>query len=183
MMIEFTSLDLLLGIAILAILIVILWHKKKSFSYLFFFSVFWIYLLYVVSVIVFPFPMIKFSAGETFKPSINLIPFYFGSCGELPNACFMNIFGNTLLTIPFGFGINFITRLRARDILWLAIAVGLLLESTQLIISLIFRSSFRSVDINDVMFNAMGVLLGFGIFGIFVRLYSRLGFSFPSNLT
>ena len=122
-------------------------------------------------------------ASETFKPSINLIPFYFGSCGELPGACLMNIIGNILLTVPFGFGVSFVMRLKAKDILWLAIGVGLAFETIQLIVSVIFRSSFRSVDINDVILNAAGVLLGFVIFGIFVRLYSRLGFSFPSNLT
>jgi len=170
-MIEFTPYDFIIGVAILAILLVILWRQKKSFSFLFFFSIFWIYLLYVVSVVVFPFLIIKISNGEIFRPSINLIPFYFGSCGELPNACYMNIIGNILITMPLGFGINFISRVRAKDFLWLAFVVGFAIEGAQLIISLIFRSSFRSIDINDVILNAIGVLLGYGCFRIFAWIY------------
>jgi glycopeptide antibiotics resistance protein len=170
-MIEFNSRYFLLGIAILAVLLIILWFQKKCFSYLFFFSIFWIYLLYVVSVVVFPFPVIGIPAGEIFRPSINLIPLYFGSCGVLANICYMNIIGNILITMPFGFGINFIVRVKARNILWLALVIGLLFEATQLIISLIFKSSFRSIDINDVILNAIGVLLGYGCFMVFARLY------------
>jgi glycopeptide antibiotics resistance protein len=170
-MIEFTSGNFLIGIAILAILLVILWFKNKCSSYLFFFSIFWFYLLYVVSVVVFPFPVIGIPAGEIFRPSINLIPLYFGSCGELANACYMNIIGNILITMPFGFGINFIVRVKARDFLWLALMVGLIFEVTQLIISLVFKSSFRSIDINDVILNAIGVLLGYGCFRVFAWLY------------
>jgi glycopeptide antibiotics resistance protein len=180
MMIEFTSF-IVVGISILAILLVVLWHRKKGIPYLFFFSIFWIYLLYVVGVIVFPFPIIKTSTGEIFRPSINLIIFYFGSCGELANSCFMNIIGNILIAVPFGFGINFIARVRTKDILWLALMVGLMFEGTQLIISLVFKSSYRSIDINDVVLNAIGVVLGYGCFRIFAWLYlavaQRLNFS------
>jgi glycopeptide antibiotics resistance protein len=182
MMIEFTSFDFLIGIAILAILLVILWRQKKSFSYLFFFSIFWIYLLYVVSVVVFPFPIIEISAGEIFKPSINLIPLYFGLCSELPNACFMNIVGNILITMPFGFGVSFIARVRAKDFLWLAFVVGFTFEGAQIIISLIFRSPFRSIDINDVILNAIGVLLGYGCFRIFAWLYLMMAQRLKINL-
>ena len=73
--------------------------------------------------------------------------------------------------MPFGFGISFLARLKPKDFLWLAILVGLVFEGTQLVISFIFRSGFRAVDINDVILNAAGVWLGYGLFRIFGYLY------------
>ena len=171
MMIYFGRSQIYVGLAALALSLIILWKRNKSLSYLFFFSIFWIYLMGVVSVVIFPFPMDI--PNPDFKPSINLIPFYFGSCFDyLPALCFRGIYENILLTIPLGFGISFILSLKQKHIFWLALAVGLTFETVQLIISLAFKTAFRSVDINDVILNAVGVLLGYGLFRIFGAVYS-----------
>jgi glycopeptide antibiotics resistance protein len=102
---------------------------------------------------------------------VNFIPFYFGTC-EIAALCIYNIVGNILLTMPFGFGISFIVQFGSKNLLWLAFAVGFALESSQLVISLIYQSAFRSVDINDVILNAFGVVFGYGTFRLFGRLYS-----------
>jgi glycopeptide antibiotics resistance protein len=173
MMVNFNDTHLFIGLIALVIALVVLRMQKKSFSYLFFFSVFWIYMLGVISVVVFPFPIDL--SNPNFKLSVNLIPFNFGSCFKyLPEVCFRTLYENILLTIPFGFGISFIARVKPGSIVWFAVAVGLVLELSQLAISLIFRTSFRSVDINDVVLNALGVLLGYGTFRIFGWLYSSL---------
>jgi glycopeptide antibiotics resistance protein len=169
MIVNFTYTHLLIGLAALMVMLVVLRKKNKSFSYLFFFSMFWIYMMGVAGVVAFPF-FIGYSNAD-FKPRINLIPLNFGDCGFLI-LCIRNIYENILLTVPFGFGISFITSTRPKNIFWLAIAVGFTFEITQLVISLVFKSPFRSVDINDVILNAIGVLLGYGIFRIFARLYS-----------
>jgi len=122
----------------------------------------------VISVVVFPFPVGV--TAPNFKPSINLIPLRFGDC-SFAMLCVRNIYENILLTMPFGFGINFITRIKSQNVFWLALAVGFTCEFTQLIISLIFKSAFRSVDINDVILNATGVLFGYGLFRIFGWLF------------
>ncbi len=168
MMVYFTAVDLFVGLIVLFIILTVLWKQKRSFAYMFFFSVFWIYLMGVFSVVVFPFPI---GVGNpNFKPSINLIPLHFGDCSFVM-LCIRNIYENILLTMPFGFGISFIARIKSQNILWLALAVGFSFEITQLVISLIFKSAFRSVDINDVILNAAGVLLGYGVFRIFGWLY------------
>ncbi|MEP7136210.1 MAG: VanZ family protein [Chloroflexota bacterium] len=124
----------------------------------------------VVSLVAFPFPIDI--PTSNFKPDINLSPFNFGYCdSRMLLLCFQNLYENILLTIPFGWGISFIARIKPRNIFWLALAVGFLFEFVQLIISLAIRSSFRIVDINDVMLNAAGVLIGYGLFQIFGWLY------------
>jgi glycopeptide antibiotics resistance protein len=160
MMVYFTSTHWLIGFGALAITLIILWAQQKSFSYLFFFSVFWVYMMGVVSLVVFPFLMGH--PDPYFKPDVNLVQ------------CVSDIYENILLTIPFGFGISFIARVKPKNIFWLAITVGFTFEFVQLIISLAVRNSFRTVDINDVILNATGALLGYGAFRIFGWLYSAV---------
>ncbi len=163
----------LAGIAALFAILIILRRRKRSGAYLFFFSIFWIYLLFVFSAIIFPIAPLPESYSGIFRPSINLTPFYFGPC-SMPEHCFENIVGNILLTIPFGFGVSFVLRLKPKDFLWLAILLGLVFETVQLIISFTFRSSFRIVDVNDVLLNAIGVWIGYGLFRVFGYLYLSL---------
>lgn len=174
MFIDFDGNDLLIGIGILFILLPILWWRKRNFSYLLFFSIFWAYLLMVVAVVIFPFAIDTDYTGTTFAPSINLIPFYFGSCFMLVNLCVRSIIENIVLAIPFGFGVNFLVKIKAKNILWLALAVGFVFEFSQFFISLLFRSSFRATDINDVILNGTGVLIGYTLFRLFAWLYLKL---------
>jgi glycopeptide antibiotics resistance protein len=83
------------------------------------------------------------------------------------------IFNNILLTIPLGFGLNFLCRLRMKDILCIS-AVGLGIELLQLALTLLLRYPYRVVDINDVWLNAMGVLIGYGLFQAFAWSYRQI---------
>jgi glycopeptide antibiotics resistance protein len=171
-MIYFDETDLLIGIAILFFTLPVLWWEKRNLSYLLFFSIFWLYLLSVISVVVFPVP-INIPYAGTFSPSINLIPFYFGDC-QLPELCIRSTVENIILTIPFGFGVNFLVKIKPKNICWLAVAVGFVFEFSQLVISLVFRSGFRSTDINDVILNGTGVLAGYMLFQLFAWLYLKI---------
>ena len=100
-------------------------------------------------------------------PSINIIPFYFGSCFMLANLCVRSIIENIILTVPFGFGINFLIQIKSKYFLGLALAVGFVFEFSQLVISIAFRSGFRTVDVNDMILNGTGVLIGYVLFRLF----------------
>ena len=73
--------------------------------------------------------------------------------------------------MPYGFVINFLTGMNAKKIVRISICLGLGLEMAQLLLSLALRYPYRVVDINDAIFNAFGVLLGYGLFKLFARLY------------
>lgn len=90
------------------------------------------------------------------------------------NLCARGIIENIVLTIPFGFGINFLVRIKPIRFVWLAPAVGFGFEFSQLVISLVFRSGFRTSDINDVMLNAIGVLIGYTLFRVFALAYLKI---------
>jgi glycopeptide antibiotics resistance protein len=94
---------------------------------------------------------------------VNLIPFnYFDFLNKF--VIFIEIVQNIFLTMPFGFGINFIARVKSKNILWLGFAVGFVIEMAQLTVSLAIGSVYRTVDITDVLLNMVGVWLGYGLF-------------------
>lgn len=168
MLVYFGWVGVCIGFLALVVSLIVLRKKNKSFSYLFFFSVFWVYMMGVISVVVFPFPIAI--PNPDFRLSLQLIPFDFGFC-HLGTLCLKNIYENILLTIPFGFGISFIAFIKPKNILGLALAVGFTFELVQLILSFLIKNSFRVIDINDVILNAIGVLLGYGTLKIFGWLY------------
>lgn len=168
MWIQFYPYPALIGMTILVILLPIIWQKKQNLFHLFCFSVFWIYLLGVVSATLIPFPPPL--RGELRTPvseilsRINLIPFNFGGLFDLhPNIAILELGGNILLTVPFGFMIPFLIQVKGRQIPWLALAVGLSTELSQLAACLILGTNYRSVDINDVILNALGAFIGYGL--------------------
>lgn len=167
-MLDFGWMHAFVGFIGLAIILVFLWRRSRNIWRVIFFSIFWIYLMGAVSVVAFPFPIDY--RDPNFKPSINLVPFDFGPCFDM--LCIRNIYENILLTVPFGFGVNFVARIRPKNFFWLAIAVGLAFEFIQFNISLAVQNSFRVVDINDVALNAIGTLLGYALFRIFGTIYA-----------
>ena len=183
MLIEFNATAWLIGLIILAVLLILL--RKRGSYFLFFFSLFWVYLLVLVSVTVFPIPLGADVGNQFNNPwkliafmlrvnALNLAPLYFGNCWDLPRACATGIYENILMTVPFGFGINFIARFKSRDFIWLALLVGLLDETAQFVLDIALGGAFRSVDVNDVLFNGLGVWLGYGLFRGFAWLFLTL---------
>lgn len=175
---QFSAIALAIGFAVL---LVVFWWCKRSLSYLLCLTVFSFYLLLALDKIFFPLQVsgyyVDFMRQQPFLYFVNLIPFYFGPYGTLESA-FSTLMLNVLLTMPFGFGINFLARIRAKAFLWIAPAVGLSIEGMQLFISLL-GYAYRIIDINDVLMNALGVWIGYGLFRLFARLYvwaiGRLG--------
>ncbi len=147
--------------------------RKRNIWYTLCYAIFSLYLLFAVDKVFFP---IQIDGGYAdarrqlpFWSDLNIIPFYFGPYG-LEDAL-STVLLNVLLTIPFGFGISFIVNIRPRVILWIAPCVGLSFEGTQLLISIFLRYMYRIMDINDVIMNALGVLIGYGAFLVFVWVY------------
>lgn len=175
MLIDFDGSIWLIGFVFLTISLLILWQRKHSLSYLFCCFLFGIYLLFVIKVTLFPIPlsgeMIDIMRAQMpFMSGVNLIPFYFGAFAGI-SEIWRGLLLNILLTIPFGFGMNFIMQCRARNILSLAMMVGITIEGIQLLISLVLGFPYRAIDVNDVLCNAVGVLIGYGFFRIFAWVY------------
>ena len=173
MFIYFYPAGFYISLIILALVLVVLHLQGKSIFYIISSAVFGVYLIGAISVAVFPF-VIDFSNPD-FRLNLNFIPLDFGSCFDyLPQNCFKDIFNNILLTMPFGFGIHFIANIKPKNIPWIIVIVGCSFEFVQLVMALVFHAGFRAIDINDVILNATGFLLGHGIFRVFGVVYSLI---------
>jgi glycopeptide antibiotics resistance protein len=189
MRLEFFPYPFLIGVGILLILLIVLWRRKRSLSYLLCFSIFWMYLVIFIGLTIFPIPIRSNFEKSVWRESIahvfsriNLVPFCFGDLFSLhPNIILQEIVGNILLTVPFGFGIIFITPVKSKNIIWLAFLVGLVIETFQLLISIGLGGSYRSTDINDVILNALGVFIGYGLFRMFAWIFLKIKHRYGIN--
>ncbi|MFD7525747.1 VanZ family protein [Paenibacillus chitinolyticus] len=51
---------------------------------------------------------------------------------------------------------------------------GVAIEGAQLVLSLLIRAGYRTVDVNDVLLNFIGVLLGYGCYHLFAAIVRRI---------
>jgi glycopeptide antibiotics resistance protein len=109
---------------------------------------------------------LKFNDPHTgpgnFTPFKTIWPLLNGRTNHL--IALVNLLGNIVPFMPVGF----LAPLVYRKMTWqkslvLAIAVGLVMEGMEVV----FRVGIFDVD--DVLLNALGVMIGYGIFAVFVR--------------
>lgn len=134
---------------------------------------FLLYLLVALSQTLFPLSISTRPAAfqQGFSRGINLIPFYVGE-SQLDHLTRRENLLNIALTIPWGLGIGFVLPLKRRDALMAALFGGFLFEGAQLALSLfVFGYPYRTLDINDLIFNLTGAFIGYILFIIFCRLY------------
>ena len=172
MLIDFDESIILISAFFWIIIILFLKLKyKKSYVYLFFFTIFFIYLCNVLKYTQFPIILdgeMKKDIGQNVWGYANFIPFnpdYFAIKTSLLNI---------LLTIPFGFGLPFISKVSFKKIAVLGFLLGVFIEILQLIIALMVGFTTRYVDVNDIIFNFSGVLLGYGVFKLFLKSFKFL---------
>ena len=158
----------------LVVLLVVFRLRKMSLPRLLFCAIFGVYLIYAAEILFFP---LHISGGladaqrsQPFLRDIYLNPFDFGPFGSF-SAALPTLALNILLTVPFGFGIRFVVPVRTRQIRWIAPAVGLAAEGTQLAVSLLIGYVYRQIDIKDFLMNALGVVIGYTLFLAFARFY------------
>jgi glycopeptide antibiotics resistance protein len=131
--------------------------------------VLFVYLLGVIAETLFPIPvsptelMLRhISRGQ---PFYNLVPFttirfMIQQGGKV---AFINLAGNVVLFIPFGFLIPLVFKNlnRASRIIPLGFAATFMVESCQLLISYTLDIFFRSFDVDDMILNTLGVIVGY----------------------
>ena len=156
-----------------------LWSKKKkSFAYLIFFTIFYVYIVKVLDYTLFQFQsllLLKYFMpnlilnGQPAGKDLNLIPLITLTPQDLETSLL-----NILLLIPFGFGLPFITNFRMKKIVVIGALFSIAIEFLQLITGFMAKITFRIADINDVIFNTLGVAIGYMLFVGFVRSYRHL---------
>lgn len=160
------------------VIVVILRKKKKDFVYLLFFTIFFVYLFKILDYTLFQFQsliIMKYFMpnlilnGQAEGQSINLFPLITLTSQDLQTSLL-----NILLFIPFGFGLPFITKLRMKKIVIMGALFSLSIELLQLITGLLASITFRIADINDLIFNTIGVIFGCMLFVGFQWMFPHL---------
>ena len=140
-----------------------------------FFTIFYAYIVEVLDYTLFQFQslvLLKYFMpdlilnGQTAGKSINLIPLITLTPQDLKTSLL-----NILLLIPFGFGLPFVTNLRMKPIVVIGALFSIVIEFLQLITGLMAKITFRIADINDVIFNTLGVAVGYMLFVGSARIY------------
>lgn len=177
MRIDFFPLPLLIGLGVLVLLLPVIWLWKRSLRFLVVFSIFWIYMLMLTGLTLFPVhsPLTGEArrSVEEILGRVNLVPFHLGQGIRLSFTMRSEMFANLLLTVPFGVLIPALVRVRLVVFPLLAAGLGIGIELAQLGISLIYGATYRITDITDVILNFSGALAGYLVYLIISRLWQR----------
>jgi len=159
--------ELMLPFIAIGLLIVMIVNIKKNTGVVptLFWMAFVLYISMVIELVFFPVPFnpAEFEEGRRFShPVMNLIPFVDILCSPI-SVVIRNLVGNLLLLVPLGFSLPIILkgqRVKQKPIIILTVS-AIAVELIQFIGSfLIFKMNWKIVDIDDVIMNILGGLVG-----------------------
>jgi len=152
--------------------------KSGSFVYLLFFSIFYFYIIAVLYYTLFKFqslfllnwlsPSHLMVKAHTVAQGINLVPLVALRLADVKTSLL-----NILLFVPLGFGLPFITKMQMRKVVITGALFSVTIELLQLLSGVLAHKTFRTADINDVIFNTTGAVVGYLLFIWFMRLYRK----------
>ncbi|WP_367584787.1 VanZ family protein [Paenibacillus sp. FJAT-26967] len=151
-------------------------NNPKVYISLIFHGIFYIYVCYVIKYTLFPIPVNEnylslVRPGTAFRQNINMQLLWLSDNFSFTKEHALNI----LMTIPFGFIINYLIKPRGFGrIILLGALVGICIECFQLSISVLLNYPYRIIDSNDVVMNLAGVVAGYLIFRVISSVYIRL---------
>ncbi|MVO99912.1 VanZ family protein [Paenibacillus lutrae] len=177
-MLRFHILYIILSLPVYLIFVYLQQRKNnpKVYISLIFHGIFYIYVCYVIKYTLFPIPVNEnylslVRPGTTFKQNISMQPLWLSGHFSFTKEHALNI----LMTIPFGFIINYLIKPRgSARILMLGVLVGICIELIQFGISVLLNYPYRIIDSNDVVMNLTGVVAGYLIFRVISSVYIRL---------
>lgn len=148
-------------------------RTRQGRMYLLFFTVFFVYVVVVLDRTLFQFQsliVLKHLAphlmlnGQGDGNTMQLLPLV-----NLTPSDFKTSVLNVLLMVPFGFGLPFIASTRFVGTVTAGGLFSVVIELLQLVTGLIGGVTVRIADVNDVIFNTTGVILGYWLFDGFAR--------------
>jgi len=152
--------------------------KKKGLVYILFFTVFYVYAYKVLDYTLLQFQSLLIV--QHFVPdlmlngfkdgtNVNLIPLATLTLEDVKTSLL-----NILMMVPFGFGLPFISNLRIKRVVLVGLLVSVGIEFLQFATGFMADTTFRVADINDLIFNTVGVGAGYVLFAQFVLVYRRI---------
>ena len=173
-----TAMILLVGLIWLGTSAFLLLKKRKSFVYLLFFTIFYIYIFKVLDYALLQFQSLLLL--QHFVPdlmlngfkdgtNVNLIPLATLTLEDVKTSLL-----NVLFMVPFGFGLPFVTNFRMKKVIVAGLLLSIGIEFLQLVTGFTANTTFRVADINDLIYNTVGVAVGYMLFVGFVRIFRHV---------
>lgn len=131
-----------------------------------------VYIILLVGITLFPITMYWVKQKYYVSPYIEFIPFKFlfeSIHNGVPiNSITRNLLGNIFLTTPLGIFLPILWRNKfgkIRSIILFGLIISFSIEVLQYIEGIIFPSIYiRTSDINDIIFNTLGTILGYFVY-------------------
>ncbi|NVP17652.1 VanZ family protein [Candidatus Gracilibacteria bacterium] len=167
----------IISIPIYIILLVIFLIKRSKLKNILIYTIFYIYITSLLAVTLFPIPIAGLKEISTYiTDTNNFIPFN-SILDILLNKNLpliiksKQVIGNIIIFIPLGFLIPFIWKNKSNFKKTLSIGIfgTLFIETTQFIISIILGFNYKVTDIDDIILNTLGFIIGFCIFRLFKK--------------
>ncbi len=163
-----------IAIALWVGLLVVLRRRGRSIGFVLCVSAFYLYLLAVFYWTVLPIEVDSdfiavMRANTSLVDGINIMPFI----GMDPHS--VQVYGNFLMGVPFGFGLPFVVGERRPHFHLLAaalFAVGI--ELVQLAMDLVYGFAYRKVDIDDVFLVWAGAVAGYAALRVLATAYCQV---------
>lgn len=139
---------------------------KKDKNKILFGILMYIYIVFLTKYTIFPIDIamaIDFSQIANFTDNINIVPIPFTNSNKF---ILIHSVLNIVMSIPFSIILCFIKSryIKLREVILIGIVYGLCIEGIQFAIGLPLGYLYRSIDINDVIFNTIGIILGYILF-------------------
>lgn len=140
---------------------------KKNKYYMGISFIMFIYLCEVLNYTQFPI-LIHCDQVYDVSKNINYIPIYGLSVDDMETVLL-----NIILTIPFGFFLTIMYKQALHITIIIGLSLGIVLEGLQFLVSKGIGVNFRVIDINDVIFNCIGVILGWFFYVMLRKVYLK----------
>lgn len=172
----------IISIPIYVILLVIFLIKKNKLKNILIYTIFYIYIISLLAVTLFPIPIAWLKEISTYiTDTNNFIPFN-SILDILLNKNLplviksKQVIWNIIIFIPLWFLIPFIWKNKSnfKKALSIWILWTLFIETTQFIISIILGFNYKVTDIDDIILNTLGFIIWFCIFRLFKKKYWKL---------
>ena len=164
----------IISIPIFILFIIVMIWKKIFFKKIILYSLFYFYIITLLAVTIFPIPIQWLKEIWIYGGNNNFIPFS-SIRGILFNdnlhviIKMKQIIGNIILFIPMGFFIPFIWKSKTyyKKTLLIGIVYSFCIELLQYIISFLLWFNYKVTDIDDILLNTLGFIIGFFLYKLF----------------